>query len=173
MHVIPVMQAVNKPIAESSRSPARCTATAGNPEADLTDEAPSRAVDYFAGPLVTLCFVTLGHCTSEEGEAPLFKNWDNELEYLPRKNARLEKQRKIKCLRAQVLGRNTYQHGESQDALSFCHLNSLLLLNCLYGAPQFCRSTMAATSRQTSWLLSVELRISSSFVGLSTLQKAT
>jgi hypothetical protein len=48
-----VVQAGNEPIAESSRGPARHTATAGNPGVDLTDKALSRAADHSTGPLVT------------------------------------------------------------------------------------------------------------------------
>jgi hypothetical protein len=53
LHIISVVLAGDKPIAESSRGPARCTATAGEHKIDLTDEAPSRAMDNSAGPRVT------------------------------------------------------------------------------------------------------------------------
>jgi hypothetical protein len=116
--VVPVTQTDDEPIAESSRGPARCAATAGNPEVDLTDKVPSRAADHPAGPQVTQRSATLGHLTSEEGEAPLFENSNEELEYLQRKHAHLEKQREIECLRTQVLGKNTHQHGDSLDAFA-------------------------------------------------------
>jgi hypothetical protein len=97
--VVPVA-ASDEPIAESSCGPARRAATAGDPEVDLTDEAPSRAADYSAGPPVTQRSATLGHPTPKEGEAPpLFENSDEELEYLRREDARLEKQREIERLR--------------------------------------------------------------------------
>jgi hypothetical protein len=73
---------------------------AGDPEVDLTDEAPSRAADHSASTPVTQRFATLRHPIPEEGEAPLFENSDEELDYLRRKNTRLEKQRKIERLRA-------------------------------------------------------------------------
>jgi hypothetical protein len=105
--IVPVAQACDEPIAESSRVPARCAAMAGDLEVDLTDEAPSRAADHSAGPLVTQCSVTLRHSTPEEGEAPLFENSDEELDYLRCVNAHLEKQPKIELLHARVLGKNT------------------------------------------------------------------
>jgi hypothetical protein len=117
-HVVPVSQTDDEPIAESSRGPARRAATAGDPEVYLTKEAPSRAADHSAGPPVTQCSATLGHPTPEEGEAPLFENSDDELEYLRRKDARLEKQCEIERLRTRVLGKNTHQRGELLDALA-------------------------------------------------------
>ncbi len=90
LHVIWVTETGDKAIAQSSCSPARRAATAGNPEADLTDEAPSRAVDHSASPPVTQRSVTLGHPTPKEGEALLFGNSDEELDCLWRKNVRLE-----------------------------------------------------------------------------------
>jgi hypothetical protein len=61
----------------------------------------------------------LGHPTPEEGEAPLlFENSDEELEYLRREAARLEKQREIKRLGTRVLGKNTHQRNESLDTLT-------------------------------------------------------
>ncbi len=56
--------------------------------------------------------------TTEEGEALLFEDFHEELEYLRRKDACLENQHKIKRLRTQLLGRNTHQHCESLDALA-------------------------------------------------------
>jgi hypothetical protein len=75
-------------------------ATAGNPEVDLTNKAPSRAVDHFAGLPVAQHSAMLRHCTGDEGKAPLFVNFDKGLEYLRRKSARLEKQRKVERLRS-------------------------------------------------------------------------
>jgi hypothetical protein len=76
-------------------------------------------VDHSADPSATQCSATLHHPIPEEGEAlPLFGNSNEELEYLRYKDACLEKQRKIKCLCTQVLGKNTHQHGESLDALA-------------------------------------------------------
>ncbi len=46
------------------------------------DEAPPRAADYSAGLLITQRSTTLGHPTLKEGEVPLFKSYDEELEYL-------------------------------------------------------------------------------------------
>jgi hypothetical protein len=71
--VVPVAKAGDESIAESSCSSPRRAATAGNPEVDLTDEAPTRATDYSAGPLVAQRSTKLGHNTPEEGEAPLFE----------------------------------------------------------------------------------------------------
>ncbi len=48
----------------------------------------------------------------------LFENSDEELKYLQREDARLEKQCKIKSLRTRVLGKNTHQRGESLNALA-------------------------------------------------------
>ncbi len=77
-YVVLVAQAGKEPIAESSCSPTRRAATAGNPEVDLTNEAPSRAADDSASPLLTQHSVTLEHPTPEEGEALLFKDLDEE-----------------------------------------------------------------------------------------------
>jgi hypothetical protein len=93
--VVPVVQAGDKPIAEDSRSPARCTHTAGDPGVDLIDEVHSRAADHCTRPPVTWHSATLRHPTPEEGAAPLFKNSDEERDYLGRKNTRLEKLREI------------------------------------------------------------------------------
>ncbi len=49
------MAAGDKPIAESSCGPARPAAMAGDFKVDLTDEAPSRAVDHSASPPLTQC----------------------------------------------------------------------------------------------------------------------
>ncbi len=43
----------DEPIAESSRGPAGCAATAGDHEVDLTDKAPPRAADPSAGPPIS------------------------------------------------------------------------------------------------------------------------
>jgi hypothetical protein len=112
------VQTGDEPIVESTRSPARRTATAGDSEVDLADEAPFRAADHYADPPVTQHSTTLGHLTPEEGDAPLFENSDEEPEYLRREDARLEKQRKIERLRTRVLGKNTHQRGELLDALA-------------------------------------------------------
>ncbi len=105
MRVVPVA-AGDELIAESSRGPARRAATAGDPEVDLTSEAPSRAADHSAVPPVTQGSAMLGHPTPKEGEAlPLFKNSNEEPEYLQRKDACLEKQREFERLRTRVLGR--------------------------------------------------------------------
>ncbi len=93
------MQAGDEPIAESSHSLARRAATAGDPKTDLTYEAPSRAVDHFTGFFMTQRSTTLVHPTSEEGEVLLLKNSDDKLDYLQRKNARLDKQPKVTRLR--------------------------------------------------------------------------
>jgi hypothetical protein len=91
---------------------------AGCLEVELTDKAPSRAADHSASPPVTQHSLTLGHPTPEEGEALLFKNSDEELDYPQCENAQLEKQRKIERLLAQVLGKNTHQRGETLDTLA-------------------------------------------------------
>jgi hypothetical protein len=75
-------------------------------------------MDYSAIPLVIQRSAMLEHLTHNEGEAPFFKNLDDEQEYLWRKNARLENQHEIECLRARVLGQNTYQHSELLEALA-------------------------------------------------------
>ncbi len=116
--VIPVPQAGNKPIALSIRSPARRAAMASDPKADLPDAAPFWAADQSASPLVTKRFATLGHSTPEEGEVPLFKNLDEEVDYLWGKNSRLEKQHKIERQCTRVLGKNTHRCGESLNALA-------------------------------------------------------
>ncbi len=77
-----VARVSDKPIAESSRDPARHAASASYPEVNLTDEAPSRAVNHFASHPVTQRSAKLGHPTPKEGEVPLFKNSDEELDYL-------------------------------------------------------------------------------------------
>jgi hypothetical protein len=97
-HVVLVTQAGDEPIPESGRGLARRADTAGNPEVDLTDEAPSRAADHSLSPPVTQRPATLGHPTPDEGEALLFENLDEGLENLWHKNARWEKQCKIECL---------------------------------------------------------------------------
>jgi hypothetical protein len=55
-------------------------------------------------PTVTQHSTTLGHPTLKKGEVLLFKNSDEELEYLQLEKARFEKQCKIKHLHARVLG---------------------------------------------------------------------
>jgi hypothetical protein len=60
---------------------------AGDPKEDLTNEAPSRATEPSAGPPATLRSATLGRSTPEKGEALLFKNSNEELEYLWREDA--------------------------------------------------------------------------------------
>ncbi len=49
---------------------------------------------------------------------PTFENSDEELEYLQREDAHLEKQREIERLRIRVLGKATHQRGKSLDALA-------------------------------------------------------
>jgi hypothetical protein len=106
-------------IAESSRGPAGRAATTGDHEVDLTNEAPPRAADPSAGPPISQCSATLGNPTPEEGDAlPAFENSDEELEYWRREDARLEKQRELKRLCNQVLGKTIHQRGESLDALA-------------------------------------------------------
>jgi hypothetical protein len=72
----------DEPIAESSCSPTRRAATAGNPEIDLTHEAPSRAADHYAGPPVTQHSTMLGCPTPKGVEASLFENSNEELEFI-------------------------------------------------------------------------------------------
>jgi hypothetical protein len=87
------------PGAESSRTAVSRAARASDRKIDLTDEA-HRAVDSSAGPPVSQWSATLAHHTPEEDAAPpTFENSDEELEYLRREDARLEKQREIECLR--------------------------------------------------------------------------
>jgi hypothetical protein len=82
---------------------------AGDSKIDINDEA-HRAADPPAGPLVNLPSTTLAHPTPEEDDAPpTFDDADDELKYLWRKDARLEKQRKIKRLNTRVLGKATHQ----------------------------------------------------------------
>ncbi len=89
----------DRPVTESSRIAAGCIATAGDRKIDLTNEA-HRAVYPSAGPPVSQRSTTLAHTTLEEDDAPpIFENSDEELGYLWRKDARLEKQREIGCLR--------------------------------------------------------------------------
>ncbi len=67
-------------------------AMANDPEVDLTDEAFSRSADPSASPPVTKHSATREHSTCKEGEAPLlFKSFDEELHYLRRIHAGLEK----------------------------------------------------------------------------------
>ncbi len=61
------MQAGDKPIAENSCGLTRHAATTGNIETDLTNEAPSRAMDHSAGLPVTQHSATLGHSNPEDG----------------------------------------------------------------------------------------------------------
>jgi hypothetical protein len=119
LRVIPVTLSNNDgPVAESSRTAAGRVATAGDCEIDLTDEA-HRAADPSAGPLVSQLSATLVHPTPQEDDAPpIFENSDEELEYLWRKDDRLEKQREIKHLRTRVLCKATHQRGELLDALA-------------------------------------------------------
>ncbi len=118
VHIVPVAQTSDELITESICGPARRAATAGDPKANLINKVPSRAMDYSAIPLVIQRSAMLEHLTHNEGEAPFFKNLDDEQEYLWRKNARLENQHEIECLRARVLGQNTYQHSELLEALA-------------------------------------------------------
>jgi hypothetical protein len=71
---------------------------AGDPRVDLIDEALSEAADYSTGPLVTQHSTSLGLPNPEAGESLLFRNSDEELEYLRHKYACLEKQRRNNCL---------------------------------------------------------------------------
>jgi hypothetical protein len=91
---------------------------AGNLKVDFTDEAPSRAADHSTRPSVTQRSTTLRNPTPKKGEVLLFENLDEELDYLQRENACLEKQREIERLRTRVLSKNTLQHGQSLDALA-------------------------------------------------------
>jgi hypothetical protein len=79
--IVLVAQAWDEPITESSRGPARRAARAGHPKVDLTDEAPCRAIHCSAGPPVTQRSATIVLSTPKEGEEPLFKNSDEELDY--------------------------------------------------------------------------------------------
>ena len=110
MRVIPVTSSNDDgPVAESRRTAAGRVATAGDCEINLTDEAHG-AADPSAGPPVSQRSATLAHPTPEEDDAPpTFENSDEELEYLRREDARLEKQRKIERLRTRVLGKATHQ----------------------------------------------------------------
>jgi hypothetical protein len=91
---------------------------AGNPEAELTNKAPSRVADHSVNPLVTRHATMLRPLTPKKGEAPLFENSDEELEHLQHKNTRFKRQCKIDHLCAQVLSKKTHQRGESLDTLT-------------------------------------------------------
>jgi hypothetical protein len=88
--VVLVVQASDEPIAKRSHDPVRCAATAGNPQVDLNNETTSRAADHSTGPPVTQRPVMLRHPTPEDGEALLFENSDEELDYRNCKNPCLE-----------------------------------------------------------------------------------
>ncbi len=105
-------------LTKSSHGHAKHTAIAGNPTVDLTDEAPPMATNHSASSQTTQCSAMLGHSTAKKGDVLLFENSDEELDYLQRKYICLEKQRRIECLRARVLGNNTHQRGESLSAIA-------------------------------------------------------
>ncbi len=67
---------------ERSRSPARCIAMAGNPEVDLTDEAPFRAANHSGSPPITQRYTMLNYPNPKEGIALLIERSKEELEYL-------------------------------------------------------------------------------------------
>jgi hypothetical protein len=79
-------------------SPPSPRATASDRKIDLANEA-QRAAAQSAGLPVSQWSAMLAHPTPREDDAPsTFKNSDEELKYLWREDARLEKQRKTECL---------------------------------------------------------------------------
>ncbi len=48
----------------------------------ITDEASLKAADHFTSPPITRCSTMLGLPTYEARDALLFKNFDDELDYL-------------------------------------------------------------------------------------------
>ncbi len=98
MHIVTVTLSNNKLIAGSSHGPIRHATTEGNLKAILTNVVLRRAIDHSTGHLITQCFAMLNSLTLKLGDAPLFKNSDEELDYIWHEYAGLGNQCKMKYL---------------------------------------------------------------------------
>jgi hypothetical protein len=103
---------------ESSHTPTSCVATASHHKINLAKKV-YRAADPSAGPLASQRSATLAYLTPKEDNAPPnFENSEEELKYLRREDAYVEKQHEVEPLRTQVLGKATYQCGELLDVFA-------------------------------------------------------